>query len=359
LRARIAQADFPYLAANIRIKGTDTSPDFATPFVIENVNGIRVGLVGLASMSTPWSTFPTHVEDYDFISYGDALLEAVPQAWGAGADLVIVMGHICYNEMVQILPVVQNLEVSVLTGGHCNEKVGEVRGGVALVVGGWRFADYGRVSIGFDAETRTVTSLQSAVRSNNGGSPDPAVEAVVTTWQHAAAGELSQVIGYVNEDIPNGSPALYNLVTDSWLFAYPSADIVTTNSGGVRQGIGAGNISKGAILGVLPFQNTLVKLELTGAELVDCLRSSTIVAGMTAVGGYFHADGTPLKMDSLYHVLTTDYLYARDDYNYSQYDQTPYNTGINYHQPTVSFLESLGTTAGNPLDGHLDHTSRR
>lgn len=359
LRTRIAQANFPYLAANIRIEGTNSSPDFATPFVIENVNGIRVGLVGLASMSTPWTTFPTYVEDYDFISYNDALSEAVPQAWGAGADLVIVMGHICYDEMVQLLPLVQNLEVSVLTGGHCNERVGEVRDGVALVVGGWRFADYGRVSIGFDTETGAVNSMQSTVRSNQGGSPDAAVEAVVTTWQQAAAGELSQVIGYVSEEIPNGSPALYNLITDSWLFAYPAADIVTTNAGGVRQGIGAGDISKGAIVGVLPFQNTLVELELTGAELVDCLRSSTIMAGISTVGGYFHSDGTPLKMDSLYHVLTTDYLYARGDYNYSQYDQTPYNTGINYHQPTVSFLESLATTAENPLDAHLDHTSRR
>ncbi|MBT8395898.1 MAG: hypothetical protein KJN92_02980, partial [Gemmatimonadetes bacterium] len=53
LRARASQATFPFLAANIRLKGTNTSPDFATPYVIRNVNGIRVGLVGLASQSTP------------------------------------------------------------------------------------------------------------------------------------------------------------------------------------------------------------------------------------------------------------------------------------------------------------------
>ena len=359
LRSRLAQADFPFLAANIRLKGSNTTPDFAKPYIIENVNGIRVGLVGLASVSTPWTTFPAHVEDYDFISYRDALEEWVPQAWSAGADLVIVVGHICNNEMTPLLPTVKALGVSVLTGGHCNETLATVQNGVAMVVGGWQFAHYGRVAIGFDEETREVTRLQSSVRANSGGSPDPAVQAVVAVWQQAAAGELSDVVGYLNQAVPNGSPALHNLVTDSWLFVDPTADIAMTNDGGIRQGLPAGDITKGTIVGVLPFSNTLVELELSGSEVMDCLRSGVVVGGMSTVGGYFHADGTPLKADSLYNVLTTDYLYSLDGYNFSLYDQTPYNTGTTYYQPTVTYLESLATSAGDPLDGYLDHVSRR
>ncbi|MFH1762969.1 MAG: bifunctional UDP-sugar hydrolase/5'-nucleotidase [Gemmatimonadota bacterium] len=359
LRERIVQADFPFLSANIRLKGSSSIPDFATPFAIKNVNGIRVGLVGLTTTTTPWTTFPTYVEDFDFIPYSDALLEWVPQAWGAGADLVIVMGHMCYDEMIPLLPTARSLGVSVLSGGHCNELVGEVRDGVALVVGGWRFADYGRVEISFNEKDRSVARLQSSVRENSGGAPDPAVQAVVSTWQQAAAAELSNVVGYVNEAIPNGSSALYNLITDSWLYVYPTADMALTNSGGVRQGIPAGDVTRGTVVGVLPFQNTLVELELTGAELIDCLQSTTLVAGMSTAGGYFHSDGSAMKMDSVYHVLTTDFLYALDSYDFHLYDQTPYNTGIIYHQPTVSYLESLGTTPGNPLDGYLDHTARR
>jgi 2',3'-cyclic-nucleotide 2'-phosphodiesterase (5'-nucleotidase family) len=359
LRARMAQADFPFLAANIRLKGTDTSPDFATPFVVENVNGIRVGLVGLASTSTPWTTFPAYVEDYDFIGYQEALQEWVPRAWNAGADLVIVMAHICYDEMLPLLPTIEQLEVSVLTGGHCNEVVGEVRGDVALVIGGWQFARYGRVVIGYDEERGEVTRLTSGVANNSGGSPDPVVQGVVATWQDAAAGELSDVVGYVENPVSNGSPALYNLVTDSWLFAYPTADIVMTNAGGIRQGIPAGVITKGTIVGILPFLNTLVELELTGAEVIDCLRASTVVGGMSTVGGYFHSDGTPIKADSVYHVLTTDYLYSLDGQGFDLFDQTPYTTGITYFQPTVDYLEHLNTSAADPLDAHLDHVSRR
>jgi 5'-nucleotidase/UDP-sugar diphosphatase len=359
LEDRIAQADFPFLSSNIRFKGSQGSPGFATPLVVEGVNGIRVGLVGLSSTSTPSTTFPAYVEDYDFITYAEALQEWVPRAWQGGADLVIVLGHICYDEMLSLLPTAKALGVSVLTGGHCNQLVGEVRDGVALVVGGWRFASYGKVEVDFDEGTESVVGLRATTRANSGGSPDPTVQSLVASWQQAAAAELSQPVGYLEEAIPDGSPALFNLITDSWLHAYPAADIAMTNSGGVRQGIPAGEITRGTIIGVLPFQNTLVELEMTGAEVVDCLQNSVIVGGMNAVGGYFHADGSPMKMDSVYHVLTTDYLYALDGFNFHLHDQDPYNTGITYHQPTVSYLESLGTTVGNPLDAFLDHTPRR
>ena len=118
------------------------------------------------------------------------MAEWVPQAWGAGADIVIVVGHICHDEMLSVLPLAKSLGVSVITGGHCHETVGEVRNGVALVVGGWRFDNYGRVELGYDEEAGSVSRIQSSVRGNDGGSPDPAVQAVVATWQQAADAEL-------------------------------------------------------------------------------------------------------------------------------------------------------------------------
>ena len=64
-------------------------------------------------------------------------------------------------------------------------------------------------------------------------------------------------------------------------------------------------------------------------------------------------------MDSVYHVLTTDYLYARADFAFSGFDPDPYHTGLNYHEPTLLYLESLATDPGNPLNSHLDPVARR
>ena len=86
-----------------------------------------------------------------------------------------------------------------------------------------------------------------------------------------------------------------------------------------------------------------------------------IYGGMTTVGGYFLLDGTEIDNGTTYSVLTTDYLYARNDYRFpfSQYDSNPYYTSMNYHQPTIDWITSLNTSSGNPLDNYLDTTARR
>ena len=102
-----------------------------------------------------------------------------------------------------------------------------------------------------------------------------------------------------------------------------------------------------------------MELDLTGSQVASSISGDMVLAGMTTVGGLFHADGTPLKLDSVYAVLTTDYLYARADMPFSQYDSEPYVTGLNYHQPTVFLLESLQTSPSDPLNDHLDPVARR
>ena len=358
LQDRSDEAAFPLLSSNIRLKAGGGVPDFATPFSIRDVHGLKVGLIGLTSLSTPQSNVPSHTEDFDFLPYVQALNEWVPKAQAAGADLVILISRLCRPELMEFLPVARQLGVSMVAGGFCGETFAEVSDGVALVAPGRRFASYGRVKIRVRKKSKEILGIQAELKPNTGGTPDEEVQVVVDKWTHMAEQELSKEVGYVNDAIPNESPTLYNLVMDSWLHAYP-ADIAMLNSGAIRQGLPAGDITKGAVVNMMPFENSLVELGLTGEEVVDCLQNSTILAGMTTVGGYFHSDGTPLKMDSTYHVLTTDFLHGQTQYNYHLYDSTPFPTGIVYSEPLLTYLEALSTTPDNPLDPFLDHDPRR
>jgi 2',3'-cyclic-nucleotide 2'-phosphodiesterase (5'-nucleotidase family) len=148
------------------------------------------------------------------------------------------------------------------------------------------------------------------------------------------------------------------MATDSMLTAYPAADISFTNIGGIRQSIPAGDITVGTIVGVLPFENEMVQLELTGAQIVDCVED-LIMGGMTTIGGYKLADGTPIDAGTTYIVLTTDYLYSRTDYCFQYNDASPYRTSIHYRQPMIDWIKSLNTSQADPLDNYLDHTPRR
>jgi 2',3'-cyclic-nucleotide 2'-phosphodiesterase (5'-nucleotidase family) len=360
---RIEQADFSYLSANIREKASGEIPDFATPYIIKDIDGVLVGIIGLTTTTTPYSTFPDHVADYDFIDYATALEYIVPTAKEDEAELLIVTGHICYTEMIALAPTLANLGISVIGGGHChNDLVGEIVNGIAVIKTTAFMQSYAKVEITYDKVEKEIINMEPSVHLNESGYSDQTVSDVVSYWRTQTDAELSEVIGYTDSEIVRESSTMYNMVVDSWLHQYPTADIAMTNAGGIRQSIPAGDITKEVIIGVLPFQNFIIELQLTGTEVINCTDyPDMIFGGMTTIGGYFLSDGTEIDNNTTYSVLTTDYLYARNDYRFpfSQYDPNPYYTSMNYHQPTIDWITSLNTSSSNPLDNYLDNTARR
>lgn len=358
LKKRMAQSTFSYLAANIKDKNTGILADFATPYIVKKVNGIMIGIIGLASTSTPWTTFPDHVAEYDFTSYQAALMEALPQAKSDGAELIIVIGHISSSEMQSLVPLAREYGIAVIGGGHSHERVATIIDHIAIIESGSNMIAYTKVDIIFDTEADTLVQMEVSQHDNTGGSLDAEINSIVEKWRDLMDQELAQVIGYADREIEQRSNEMYNMVTDSWLYTYPNADVSLSNSGGIRQSIQAGNITLGTIVGVLPFENNIVELELTGAQLIDCL-DYLIVGGMTTIGGYYLTDGRSLHPDSTYSVLTTDYLYSRTDYNFHLYDADPYATSIHYRQPVIDWIKSLNTSSQNPLNQYLDENPRR
>ncbi len=363
LQERMAQSEFPLLAANVRAKGTGELADFALPYVVQQVNGVQVGVIGLASTGTPQTTMPDHVAAFDFTSYREALETYVPRARADGAELLIVIGHICPEEMRALAPTAAELGVAVVGGGHCHGVYNEVVQGMTLMESGSFMDGYVRVELVFDTASDTVVSIETERKPNSGGEPDAEVAAVVAGWRTLADEELNQVIGYADKPIGRHSPAMYNLVTDAWLWAYPNADAALSNKGGFRQEIPAGEITLATIVGVLPFDNLLIDVELTGEQLirnVECDSCSTVMGGMTSRGGYTLADGTPLDPAATYHVLVNDFMYAGGDgFRLQEYDPGAYNTAIDWRQPVIDWIRSLNTSPQNPLNDYLDPAARQ
>jgi 2',3'-cyclic-nucleotide 2'-phosphodiesterase (5'-nucleotidase family) len=358
LNRNIELLKFPLIAANIRTKSTHEIPSFTQPYIIEEADGVKVAFIGLASQSTPSTTFPAFVADYDFISYDDAIVEFVPIVKDLGAEVIIVVGHIGENEMIQLAPVANSLGVTLITGGHTHRYVNKNVNGVSLIEVGSNMKSYGKVVIEYDKTLKTATVLSSEITTNTPTTViSNSVQTIVEKWQVKAEEDLAEVIGYCSEGIYRNTPALENMVADSWLFAYPEADISMTNAGGIRQDIMPGNITLASIVGLLPFTNTLYEVNLTGKQVIECV-GNLVIGGMTTVGGYFLADGSPIDINKVYSVLTTDYLYSQPNSKFAQYDLQPYNTSISYMQPTVDWILSKNTNAQNPINNFLDHTAR-
>jgi 5'-nucleotidase/UDP-sugar diphosphatase len=169
LRERAAQANFPLLSANIRQKSDGAFPDFALPYVIKEVNGVKVGLVGLTTRETPVDTKPTYVADFDFFHYDTALKEVVPQVRQAGADLIMVLSHLCTSDMRSLASLAHQLDIPVIFGGHCHEVTNEVVDGVRLVQSGAYLRGYTRLDLIFDLAAGQVRSLAASFHGNQPG----------------------------------------------------------------------------------------------------------------------------------------------------------------------------------------------
>ena len=92
---------------------------------------------------------------------------------------------------------------------------------------------------------------------------------------------------------------LHSVVSQAFLMQSRRADIALQNGGGVRTDLPAGELSIAQVYQLLPFSNTLIHLEMTGAEikqvLEDAIDYSQTPGG--SLGGYPHGAGIRFDVD--------------------------------------------------------------
>ncbi|HKL08963.1 MAG TPA: bifunctional UDP-sugar hydrolase/5'-nucleotidase [Bacteroidales bacterium] len=358
LEERLEQMNFPFLAANIIEKSSGEIPSFVKPYIIKEISGVNIGIIGLASLSTPNTTFPRNVETLEFLPYDQAINTYAPQAIAEGTDFLILVGHICEHEMEQLVDVAKNHNIKIIGGGHCHQLIAKEMDGVVLMQSGANMERYVKVEFVYHINKDTIENLSYSIHKNNQGIIDDEVLAITEKWIEQSNAILSEVIGYADATIHQRSVEMGNMVVDSWLQTFPEADVALTNSGGIRQDIPAGEITLETIVGLLPFENNIIQLEVTGSELLESA-PYYLHGGFTTVDGNYLADGTPIHSDSTYTLLTIDYLYSLSSNNFSDYDEEPYNTSVHYRQPVIDWIQSLNTSESDPLNNYLDDVPRK
>ena len=118
-------------------------------------------------------------------------------------------------------------------------------------------------------------------------------------------------------------------------------DIVLLNNGGIRSIISRGNISEKTAFELMPFENSIVVLELSGLsiiKMIDYLRKVKLqhpISGLqiTLNNDYsvneVKINGASIENEKKYYVATTDYLLEGGDKMYFLAETTK-TTDINY-----------------------------
>ena len=357
LTARIDQAQFPYLAANIRYASDNQIPtDLGIqPYTIIDALGLQIGIIGLAYTDTPSVTNPIYVKGLYFEDYESSLREYVPQVRNAGADLILVPAHICEWDLSKLADTVKDLDITLFGAGHCHELFADQVSGSVLLGGGSNLRSYAFATFEIATDSKERELIDYGTGLNAGGTPHPQVAEIVAHWQELTDQELDIQIGYLENEIEQRSDEMAALTTEAWLWVYP-ADVAITNWGGMRDRLPAGQVTYASIISMMPFDNVLMDVSLTGAELEQVLASGDSIP---AVGGiYLRAgqwilkeSGQPIDREATYKLLTTDFMYAGgDDYRIAEFDPEAYNTAINWRQPVIDWMMAQQSTPEDPLD---------
>jgi 2',3'-cyclic-nucleotide 2'-phosphodiesterase (5'-nucleotidase family) len=315
LKTRISEAHFPYVSANLRYKRDNSTPtDLGIQsYIVVTVNSLRVGITGLITYKTATATNPTYIKDFTFIDYEAALREVVPQARAAGAQIVLVAGHACPDELVPLAMTIKDLEIPFIGAGHCHQAYSRQVDDTVIVSGNAYLAGYGFATIEYDPATRSTAIVQYGIRDNLGGDEDPTVAEIVTRWRKETDAQLDVQIGYLKQTLNRNGSGIRTLIVETWLLGYPTADVSITNPGGIRDDLDAGPVTLADVISVMPFDNVLIQLDMTGKQIAQVLStaSAPVIGGLHQQGSQWIVDktGQALDANTTYSVLVNDFMY--------------------------------------------------
>jgi 5'-nucleotidase/UDP-sugar diphosphatase len=362
LKKRISEAHFPYVSANLRYQRDRSTPtDLGIqPYVVINTPALPVGITGLTSYATATSANPAYLKEFTFMDYEAALREVVPQMRAAGAEIILVAGHACPEELVPLANVIKDLDIQFMGAGHCEQPYARQVGNTVVLTGRSHMAGYGVATFEYDPASRTTMVIAYKIKDNQGGNADPAIAEIVTRWRQATDAQLNVQIGYLRRTLDRSGAAMRALIVESWLLGYPTADVAITNTGGIRDDLNAGPVTLADIVSVMPFDNVIIQLNLTGKQLTQVLNtsSSAVIGGLRQQGSRWvlNKTGQALEADTTYSVLVNDFMYnGGDGYTLlAKYDPTGYNTAINWRQPVIDWIIGQKSTPAEPLDAAID-----
>lgn len=357
LRARAQQSEFPLLSANLRERSSGEIPDFAEPYTILEVNGIRVGIVGLTTIETRVDTPTYHVQGLRFLGYGDVLDQVIPEVKAQGTDLLLLVGHLCNADLRRIADYGAKYDLPLMAGGHCHEEHNEEVQGVYLIESGYFLRGYVEANIYVDTARDQVVAMDTTIHHNRPGPAEETLADRIEYWRGETDATLWEPIGYTEGEINRRSPTMDRLLTEAWLRAVPEADVAIASRRYVQQSIEAGEITRSTIVGVLPVENVLMKARLTGEELETTIRSRDPVMGGVRwqEDQLVLADGTPLEAEREYVVLIPDVIYYGANYYEVQLmDLEAVELAIPWREPVVDYVLSLDSSQNRPLDALLD-----
>jgi len=400
-----AFASYDLLAANYDFESSDhpwatALEEIAIPSVIYTLDGLKVGVLGLANLS---SLNSIHNEDNSMgitvIDERQAIRDEAGKLTAQGADIVVAVSHMGLDDDIELAEQVKELDI--IMGGHHHVAIdpplvvtNKETGKRIPVVHSGAFAKFvGRAD--FVIRDGEVLSHSYQLFPIDGTVPkDPEVAEILEEYEEQLNYDYntSQVIGYANVILTRygstGGDSMLGNFTAEAMRSYPGVEteIALTNTLGIRSDINPGEITMDDLFNSMPFDNTITTMFLSGREIQEVLdfatsrstdrgcQSQIQVAGIrftmdcrNAVATDIVVNGVPLDPDGTYEVATNNYIaHGGSGFSMLERNTTQNDTGISIRDVVragmtnvyLSSAEASSEVIGLPQPGVCEEDGR-
>ncbi|HIF06385.1 MAG TPA: hypothetical protein EYQ64_05380 [Gemmatimonadetes bacterium] len=296
LRARMAEAQYEWLAANVFDSVTGVRPSWAKPYHVVDLPGLRVAYIGMVTSQTKQIVYAPRVAGLTFGSGRAAVEDVLGQVRRENPDLTILTAHAggacddttCRGEIISLARELDPGEVDLIVAGHRHRGMKTVVNGIPIIQAGANGAALGIVDLfrqgaeGWRAEVRVQRVFADEV------TPDVQMQELVTTLGGTAETLASRSVATLAA--APSREELGNLIADSQR-QFAEADVALMNFGGVRAPLPAGPVTYGMLYSVMPFGNELWRLTISGSELLRLLEQT--LGGVSVSGVQIRVYGDP------------------------------------------------------------------
>jgi 5'-nucleotidase len=347
-------AGFTYLAANV--VDAQTGKTLVPGWRIVDVKGVRVGLIGAVLHDLASVTIASSIKGLDIRDEADAINAVLPAMRAQGAQVFVVLVHEggfadqpydkadCDTLHGPIVAITKKLDpaIRLVISGHSHTGyLCRVDGKVVTQADAYGHL-LSRIKLTLDPATKAVRDIQvrNVVMAPDAFKPDPGLSAYLADVRAKSRAELAKPVARVQgalsrKENPAGESVLGDAIADAAVAATrdQGAQIGFMNPGGIRKDLEAGEggvVSFGQAQAVLPFGNTLVVMDLSGAQLRRVLeqqwdRPASSDPSILAVSSSLaydwdgtqppgrrvvnvKVDGVPLADDRTYRVVANNFL---------------------------------------------------
>jgi 5'-nucleotidase len=296
-------------------------PEFLKPYLIKDLAGARVAIIGIDNVFTPTTTTAADVSDLCFEREADAYLRVRAMLDGQ-ADVFILLIHdgntkdsndlsAAVESLMSSAQPKHGAIVDAIISGHTHATYNRTVGDVPIIQSGSGGDAYGRIDLVYDPKLGRVdhsrTKSYAGVKiyltkcpeaASDYCTVDPASHAVsyegapvqnddniaqlISEERQAIAPLAGLVLGHaaakVTVDRVNESP-LADALTDL-LRKISAADVALINTGGIRAPLDPGDVTYEALYQVIPFNNHGVVIgPMPASTLLKALTRSALTCG--------------------------------------------------------------------------------